>query len=273
MRLTGAFFLRYNRHFIALRVLMQIHRLKGYIQEIYLVEYAHGLLLLDGMSRCDIDMLRRFITGTLGRPFTDLKLVVVTHMHPDHAGAAQALRKISGCRIASADKKRQWYGGLHGAGKLMVDMYLAHWMAAKMKKARRNIWYWPYLRPDYRLRHGDALPGFDDWCVLETPGHTDRDLSLYHAESRTAYTADLILKLKRGLAVPFPVFLPQAYRASLQQMADLQPHTLLLAHGGEIQPEAADFGTMLALAPTQPLTLLASIRRRIHNHLNAFSPR
>ena len=108
MRLTGAFFLRYNRHFIALRVLMQIHRLNGYIHEIYLVEYAHGLLLLDGMSRCDIDILRRFITGTLGRPFTDLKLVVVTHMHPDHAGAAQALRKISGCLKPFKINKQGW---------------------------------------------------------------------------------------------------------------------------------------------------------------------
>lgn len=251
---------------------MQIHRLQGYIQEIYLVEYPHGLLLLDGMSRCDIDMLRRFVTHDLARPFTDLKLVVVTHMHPDHAGAAQALRHITGCAIASAHHRRQWYGGLHGIGKLAVDMYLAHWMAGKMKKPRRNIWYWPYLKPDYRLRHGNALPGFEDWCVLETPGHTDRDLSVYHAASSTAYTGDLILKLRRGLAVPFPVFLPDAYRASLQQIADLQPQTLLLAHGGIIQPTADDFAAMLDMAPVLPLTMVASWRRRIDNHLAAFRP-
>lgn len=251
---------------------MQIYRLKGYIQEIYLVEYPHGLLLLDGMCRCDVDLLRRFITATLGRPFTDLKLVVVTHMHPDHAGAAQALRKLTGCRIAAADQKRQWYAGLHGTGKLAVDMYLAHWMAGRMKKARCNIWYWPYLRPDFRLKHGAALPGFTDWCVLETPGHTDRDLSVYHAASSTVYTADLILKLRHGLAVPFPVFLPQSYRASLQQIADLKPRTLLLAHGGEIQPTAADFDTMRALAPVLPMTVLATLRRRIRNRLNTFRP-
>lgn len=266
-------YLGYNRYFIVLWLHMQIHRLSGYIQEIYLVAYPHGLLLLDGMSRCDIDMLRHYITGTLGRPFTDLKLVVVTHMHPDHAGAAQALRKRTGCAIASANQKQQWYGGIHGTGKLIIDMYLAHWMAGKMNKPRRNIWYWPYLRPDYRLNHGDVLPGFEDWCILATPGHTDRDLSVYHAQSGTVYTGDLILKLKRGLAVPFPVFLPEAYRDSLHHIAALNPATLLLAHGGTIHPSPDDFDTMLALAPPVPLTVVASLRRRIDNHLNAFLPK
>lgn len=242
---------------------MKIHRLKGYIQQSYLVEYPHGLLLLDGMSRCDIPLLRDYIQGTLKRPFTDLKLVVVTHMHPDHAGAARVLRKITGCRIASADKPRQWYGGLHGAAMFATDMFLAYWMAARMHKPKRHIAFWPYLHPDIFLRHQDSLPDFPDWQALETPGHTDRDLTLYHPQSGTAYTADLIIKLRRGLVVPFPVFLPEDYRHSLEKVRALQPKTLLLAHGGTLAPTAADFDTMLKLAPQEPQTLQAELKRRI----------
>ena len=91
---------------------MKIHQLQGHIQSIYLVEYPKKLLLLDGCCRADISMLEQFITGNLGRSLTDLKLIVVTHMHPDHAGAAHKLRKITGCEIASANMSRQWYTGL-----------------------------------------------------------------------------------------------------------------------------------------------------------------
>ena len=64
---------------------MKIHTLSGYIQHIYLAEHEHGLLLLDGCSRADVETVSQFITETLHRPLSDLKLIVVTHMHPDHA--------------------------------------------------------------------------------------------------------------------------------------------------------------------------------------------
>ncbi len=65
---------------------MHIHTLEGYIQNIYLVEYPDKLMLLDGCCRADVDTVFDYITEQLKRPITDLKLIVVTHMHPDHIG-------------------------------------------------------------------------------------------------------------------------------------------------------------------------------------------
>lgn len=76
---------------------MHIHTIQGYIQTIYLAEYPDKLLLLDGASRADITYLCQFIEQQLARPLSDLKVVVVTHMHPDHAGAAHRLRALTGC--------------------------------------------------------------------------------------------------------------------------------------------------------------------------------
>jgi len=67
---------------------MKLHQIQGYIQSIYLAEYPHKLLLLDGACRADVETISYFITGSLKRPLSHLKLVVSTHMHPDHAGAA-----------------------------------------------------------------------------------------------------------------------------------------------------------------------------------------
>ena len=115
---------------------MKLHQLEGYIQSIYLAEYQDKLLLLDGCSRADIPLLTQFIMGTLQRPINDLSLVVVTHMHPDHAGAAQKLRRLSGCKIAAANVSGQWYAGLDGILMHFTDMLLAKWVAKRMNKPR-----------------------------------------------------------------------------------------------------------------------------------------
>ena len=73
--------------------MLKLHCLNGYIQNIYLAEYADKLLLLDGCCRADINVIEDFIINQLNRPMSDLALIVVTHMHPDHAGAANVLRK------------------------------------------------------------------------------------------------------------------------------------------------------------------------------------
>ena len=93
-------------------VVMKIHTLKGYIQHIYLAEDSKGLLLLDGCSRADVDTVCNYITQTLGRPLADLKLIVVTHMHPDHAGGAIKLRVRTGAQVACHPKAINWYKGL-----------------------------------------------------------------------------------------------------------------------------------------------------------------
>ncbi|MDO5686711.1 MAG: MBL fold metallo-hydrolase [Neisseria sp.] len=230
---------------------MNIHRLQGYIQQIYLVEYPDKLLLLDGGCRCDVKVVRDFIEQELSRSIKDLKTVVVTHMHPDHAGGAHALRRISGCRIVAADRRKQWYGGVFGLFRFLTDIALGHWMAGRLHKEKTNIWYCPYLRPDVRIAHGETVPDFPEWQVFETIGHTDRDLSVYHADSGTIYTADLILRLKNRLTPPLGVAQPNDYKASLRFVQSLRAKTFLLAHGGTTELNDEDFEQMIAATPSK----------------------
>jgi glyoxylase-like metal-dependent hydrolase (beta-lactamase superfamily II) len=239
---------------------MQIHHLKGYIQSIYLVEYSDKILLLDGCCRADITLLKEFITLQLQRPFDDLKLVVVTHMHPDHAGAAHKLRELTGCLIASANANWPWYKGLNGTLMHLTDIALANWVAGRMGKKRQNLWYAKVLKPDYKLNDEDSLPGFEDWQIVTTPGHTDRDLSVLHRPSKRIYVADLIVKVKKRYIPPFPVFHPNQYKASVNKVKALHPHSIMLAHGGEVQLTAADFRHLEARSPTLPKTLWRAIK-------------
>jgi len=234
---------------------MKIHQLKGYIQNIYLVEYFDKILLLDGCCRADIPMLKTFIKEDLNRPLHDLQTIVVTHMHPDHAGAAHKLRKLTGCEIASANKQTHWYRGINGVLMHWVDILLAYYVAYRTKKPLKNLLYSRKLKPDCLLNDGDSVPSFPDWQVLETPGHTDRDLSIYHAETKQVYVADLTVKVKNKFIPPFPLFLPNKYKDSLAKIKDLNPKWVLLAHGGKVQPNIDDYKHLMSLAPDRPQTI------------------
>lgn len=246
---------------------MQLHHLKGQMQDMYLAAYPDKLLLLDGGCRCDVDVVAKFITQTLARPLSDLNVVIVTHMHPDHAGGAHALRELTGCHIASADKDTQWYGGVRGLFAYMIDLMLARKVVNLMKKPQRRLLYSPYLKPDYRLSHGDAVPHFPDWQVLETSGHTDRDLTVYHEQSKTAYTADLMIKTKRGFIAPFPVYFPKAYRESLRTVQALGLRTQCFAHGGQVCVSHDEYDHFIENnTPNSPRTLKDTLKYKLKRY-------
>jgi glyoxylase-like metal-dependent hydrolase (beta-lactamase superfamily II) len=243
--------------------LCKIVRLEGYIQSSYLVVYPDKLLLLDGCCRPDVAVVLDYIQTILQRPLSDLKVVMVTHMHPDHAGGANKLRKATGCQIVSADKPQQWYAGIGGQLMHLVDTSLAHYVAKRQGRSPKNLWYSAHLHPDVTVRDGDRVPDFDDWQVLETPGHTDRDLSLFHVPSKQVYTADLIIKLRHKFVAPFPIYDPKAYISSLQKIKDLQPTNVLMAHGRELAIDAATFDRLIVQAPKHRRTVKDTIHHKI----------
>jgi len=243
--------------------MIKLHQLNGYIQTILLAEYPNKLLLLDGCCRADVNFIKDFITQTLQRSLTDLKLIVVTHMHPDHAGAADKLRKLTGCKVASANVPGQWYSGIDGKLMHITDILLTRWVANKKQQIRRWLWYSSTLLTDYKLNDGEHLPGFDDWLALATPGHTDRDLSLQHLPSNRIYIADLIVRTRKGFIPPFPVFYPNRYQQSLIKIAELKANSLILAHGGEVNFTEQSFKEILLLAPTKPITHWRSVKAKL----------
>ena len=241
---------------------MKIHQLDGYIQCIYLIEYDHGLMLLDGCCRSDVKMVKNFIEQDLKRPITDLKVVVVTHMHPDHAGGAHRFRSISNCQIISANKTHHWYRGLNGILMHWIDIVLAAYVGKRLKKGIRNTLYARKLKADVKVNEGDAVPQFPEWKILETPGHTDRCLTLWHVPNHWVYTADLIIKLRTKFISPFPIFHPNKYRASLEKIKQLNPVKVMLAHGGQLAMSQDDFDHLIQFAPRVPRTpLRATIRK------------
>lgn len=232
--------------------LIDIIPIEGYIQTTYMAVYPDKLLLLDSGCRCDVDKILAYITDTLERPIEQLKIVIVTHMHPDHAGGAALLKQKTGCQIVTAMSEKPWYHGILGRAAHLNDLGLTYYVANRQGKSVTNVWYDPILKADIRVQDGDCVPYFEDWMVLETPGHTDHDLSLWHPQTQQAYTADLILSIKDKFVSPYLITLPDAYCASLNKIRSLQPQSLLLAHGKQAKICDKDFDRLIDRTPDKP---------------------
>lgn len=232
--------------------LIDIVAIEGYIQTTYMAVYADKLLLLDSGCRCDVDKILTYITDVLQRPVSQLKVVMVTHMHPDHAGGAELLKQKTGCQIVTAKSEKPWYKGILGRIEHLNDLGLTYYVANRQGKSVTNVWYNPILKADSEVQDGDYVPHFEDWIILETPGHTDRDLSLWHPQTKQAYTADLILVIKDRFVSPYLITLPDAYRASLNKIRALQPESLLLAHDKRAKVYDEDFDQLIEKTPNEP---------------------
>ena len=232
--------------------LIDIVAIEGYIQTTYMAVYPDRLLLLDSGCRCDVKKILTYITDVLQRPVEQLKVVMVTHMHPDHAGGAELLKQKTGCQIVAAKSEKPWYKGMLGRAEHLNDLGLTYYVANRQGKSVTNVWYNPILKPDIKVEDGDPVPCFEDWIVLETPGHTDRDLSLWHPQTKQAYTADLILIIKDRFVSPYLITLPDAYRASLNKIRALQPESLLLAHDKRVKIHDEDFDQLIEKTPINP---------------------
>jgi glyoxylase-like metal-dependent hydrolase (beta-lactamase superfamily II) len=246
---------------------MRIHEIQGYIQSIYLVEYKDKLLLLDGCCRCDVKVIREYIETTLRRNIRDLKLVIVSHMHPDHAGAAHVLRKISGCKIATGEYSKHWYGGVRGFFFHLLDIGLTYYVARKLNKPIQWLWYARKLKQDILLSDGDSLSGFEDWTVIKSVGHTDRDIALYHVKTSHIYVADSILKVRSRFISPFPVHHPNQYRVTLNKYLDLKPQKLMMAHGGIVDFDVHAIEKLHVFAPKLPSSTSHFLRRYLYRKL------
>jgi len=166
----------------------------------YLVEGSDGSLALvdPGWPSADavprLEAALRAIDHELG----DLTLIAVTHLHVDHLGAAEEVRRASGARLAMhADEQRALATRPDDAAAADADV--VRWGApADRQEALVASWGSgrdvPRVEADLLLAHGDELPIAGRRVrAVHTPGHTSGHLCFVEPEQRLVFTGDHVL--------------------------------------------------------------------------------
>lgn len=212
----------------------KIHQIDGQIQKIFIAEYNNRILLLDGGCKCDVHVIENFIIYKLNRKISDIKLLLVTHIHPDHAAAAPVLREKYKIPIAAFHSIDKWYAGIGGFFQHIVDILLAHYVVIKLKQPFKSLWYGRKIKPDYELYDNDMIPFFEDWKILHVPGHTTHDIIAYNKSKQLLYAADLILYVNKQFTLPIPVPIPELMQKSLKRIGQIRTKKIFMAHGGTL---------------------------------------
>lgn len=116
-----------------------------------------------------------------GRGPEDISRLILTHGHPDHMGAAGAIKEISGCSVASHPGDRVWIED--------ADRQLAE---------RPVPGFWDLVGGsvgiDEILQDGDVIDLGDGIRleVLHTPGHSPGSISLWMPEDGVLFSADAV---------------------------------------------------------------------------------
>jgi glyoxylase-like metal-dependent hydrolase (beta-lactamase superfamily II) len=209
---------------------------------VYLVQLADGYLLVDCGMETDacFQALSRAITG-IGADWSEIREILLTHVHPDHMGLATRLLKLTGASLSvhtkdaeyleeltQADQYRAWSAGvLRRSG---VPAGVVSQIEAASKDIHRNF---QRLRPDRLLSGGEKIiASIGELEVLWTPGHSPGHVCLYGRERRVLFSGDQMLELISPNIGWHPERDPLSeYLASLQELARLEIDLILPSHG------------------------------------------
>lgn len=197
-----------------------------------------GCVLVDTGLPGSSPKVQRVLHGW-GLQLSDIKLIVVTHAHIDHAGSAAQLRAQTGAPIVAHAGDLDYY-----QQKRPMTFCATGWFGRVFLQTgliRRP--YVPFT-PDVLLRDGDVLElhrfGIDG-VVRHTPGHTCGSISVQLARG-DAMVGDLISSgiLLGGIArtskAKRPPFEdnPNAVAAQLEGMLDAGSQRFFMGHGGPL---------------------------------------
>ena len=219
-----------------------VHRidgLRGVRTNAYLLVDGDTLALIDTGLPGSLNPIDRYVRS-IGKRLEQLRYVLLTHAHPDHAGGAPALRERTGALVLAHHADVRSNGGQQSVS------YLGVFGALPLRL--------PFLRrvpADGVLSDGELLPLLGGLRVVHTPGHTPGSLCFYLESVGALFTGDLILESEGSLGRnrhAFPGSNLRDYQASLARVAALPCDILCPGHG---EPVTTDATRVRSLAEEQ----------------------
>ncbi|MBI4218984.1 MAG: MBL fold metallo-hydrolase [Chloroflexi bacterium] len=208
----------------------------------------HGLVLFDAGGRWSLPRIKRGLASR-GRSLADVKLIVVSHWHPDHAGGVTELAAATGAPVAVHEAE---LAILERLPKVPGPFYLRP--LDVVARQIMPIMYGRSLPRIITLTDGKPLETREDIVAVHTPGHTPGSICLYLPHTGTLVVADSLQYRFRTLSRPAWLVTKDHSEAgrSIAKLARLGARTILFSHFPPLQAEAGKLLSQLAVKCAVP---------------------
>ena len=171
---------------------------------VYLVRITEGYLLIDcGMDTepCFQALSRSMEAG--GVRWSDIRDILLTHIHPDHMGLAHRLLELTGARlwlhqhdVEFLEKLTQFERYQAWAEEVLRQAGVNAELILKIRHVSAEIRRsFHLLKPDRLLAGGEKIQtAIGELEVLWTPGHSPGHVCLYGRERQVLFSGDQMLE-------------------------------------------------------------------------------
>ena len=207
----------------------------------YLIYRPGEAILVDSGNKGSEEKILKIMSG-LGLEPDMLKLLILTHVHFDHAGSARRLKELTGCRImihqSEEDRLEKGFTPIPAGTR-----WKARLLVALGRIIARRIGFFPGAEADLLVKDSFDLEEFGfPGKVVHTPGHTLGSMVVL-MEGGELIGGDSIFGLEgKQHFPPFAEDLGALVR-SWERIRDMKPAMLYPAHGHSFSFESfmADF--------------------------------
>jgi hydroxyacylglutathione hydrolase len=177
-----------------------------------------------------------------GLGFEDIKLILVTHAHTDHAGSAARLRQLTGAPILAHRDDADFY-----SRKTPMTYCPTSWVGRLFLKTPLPHEPYDAFVPDIMMNNGDTIDLMDwggEGIVRHTAGHTPGSIAV-ELGTKDTLVGDLIasgiliggMALKRRpISPPFEDD-PKTIAAELERLIERGTERFYMGHGGPLGPK------------------------------------
>ncbi len=142
----------------------------------FLIE-DNGLTLVDTGYKGSTDKIFEDIKKS-GKNPNDIKQIILTHSHPDHAGSAYQLKSRLNVPVyAHGDDANLIRQGLAGRMPFVLSPGVANWLVFNLiiKKGKNEV---DAFEVDHTIDDNDIIPIAGGIHVVHTPGHSKGQVAL-----------------------------------------------------------------------------------------------